>query len=108
MKTLVEGGPPAVSTMLAAASSPTALHRAKLYAKAHAIRRGQLGLLFARTLEGHRASHHAPQWDRTVSTGAGGEATSPFANRVNEASQVGEAGGAGEAGTAACTPAKAA
>ena len=34
MKTLVEGGPPAVSTMLAAASSPTALHRAELYAKA--------------------------------------------------------------------------
>ena len=56
MKTLVEGGPPAVSTMLAAASSPTALHRAKLYAKAHAVRQGAVREDF----RGHRASHHAP------------------------------------------------
>jgi hypothetical protein len=108
MKTLVEGGPPAVSTMLCRSQLANCPAPCEALCESSCRSPRQLGLRFARTLEGHRASHHAPQWDRTVSTGAGGEATSPFANRVNEASQVGEAGGAGEAGTAACTPAKAA
>jgi hypothetical protein len=89
MKTLVEGGPPAVSTMLAATSSPTALHRAK---EAHAVRRSQLGLVMARTLEGRAITrpngiarflpgHRSRRGHFAASRG--------YANRVNEAFSMG-------------------